>query len=92
MITQWKKVSNTEFTARWNGMEMRLVYEPNNAANLGPWRLYADGVRPKERWFTPRAAMSAIDVAQTRLILGQSAVVVALQRNREVRSANSAQR
>ena len=86
MIVQWKKTSEG-FKARWNGLELKLVCEPNTTGE-GPWRLYVDGVIVKQRWFTPMSAMTAIDAVQTRLILAQSAVVRALQRPMEVRRAN----
>jgi hypothetical protein len=88
MIIQWKRRDNTESTARWNGLELRLVYEAKDA-HLGPWRLYVDGAIVKQRWFTPMAAMAAIDAVQTRLIVAQSAVVRALQRPMEVRRAGA---
>ena len=87
MIVQWKKNEATAFKARWNSLELKLVCEPCTTGE-GPWRLYVDGERVKQRWFTPTAAMAAVEAVQTRLILAQSAVVVALQRNREVRRAN----
>jgi hypothetical protein len=86
MIVQWRKSGTAAFTARWNGLELKLVCEPC-ATGEGPWRLYVDGKLVRQRWFTPSAAMSAIEAVQTRLILAQSVVVRALQRPMEARHA-----
>lgn len=68
MICQWKRISATEWVARWQEQRLTLRYE----TAVG-WRLHIDerGARTvvKKAWPSLSAAKAAIDTKQNKIIL-----------------------
>jgi hypothetical protein len=64
MIIRWRKRDASTYVAAWQGMSLELHYEPVKAQ----WYAVVDGAKCKGRWYTPLAAIDAVDLALGRQI------------------------
>ena len=82
MIIRWKMVGATEYVAVWQSKSLSIRYTVESR-----WRVYVDEERVKGVWFTPQAAMEAVDVAACKVIKALGRSVQAAQRAYAMRKA-----
>lgn len=86
MIIQWKKAGPLEYVANWDGHTLSLQYD--GYTKKAPWNIRVDGKQcttiengtKPAYWWTPTAAMEAMEAVVNGLIANRK--VAAVQRPR----------
>lgn len=78
MILRWKTVGPMEQKALWQGRSLSLTYTQDQQS----WRLTVDGLKVRQRFSSPRAAMTHVETVLNRIILARATVAQAQQRPR----------